>query len=140
MVSVIAVLFLVYSCATAWKVNGSDMPSVQVKKLIKISSIFLASALAQSQIALARPEGVNRPDLLPKDLVPVIDVANFLSRGQEKKAISSINELEKQTGYRLRLLCQSYPNTPGLAIKDYWKIDDNVSTFQSKLIGPSAEP
>ena len=38
--------------------------------------------------------------------MPLIDVANFLSKGQEKKAVSEINELEKATGFKLRVLCQ----------------------------------
>jgi len=82
--------------------------------------------LSLIQVASARPEGVNRPDLLPKEQTSVIDVANFLSKGQEKKMISSIENLEKATGIKLRVLCQSYPNTPGLAIKEYWKVDDNT--------------
>ena len=55
-----------------------------------------------------------------------IDVANYLSKGQEKKVKASIAELEKNTGYKLRVLLQSYPNTPGLAIKNYWGVDDNT--------------
>lgn len=83
---------------------------------------------AAVQMASARPEGVNRPDLLPKELnVPLIDVANFLSKGQEKKIVASIVDLQKVAGWKLRVLCQSYPETPGLAIKDYWGVDDNVS-------------
>jgi hypothetical protein len=79
------------------------------------------------EVVHARPEGVNRPDLLPKGpKSSLIDVANFLSKGQEKKIVSSISELEKATGYKLRVLCQSYPNTPGLAIKEYWNVDDKT--------------
>lgn len=77
--------------------------------------------------AHARPEGVNRPDLLPSGpTTPLIDTANFLTKGQEKKVVEKLNKLEAATGFKLRVLCQSYPETPGLAIKDYWKVDGNT--------------
>ena len=119
-------LFSTMSNTAAWNMKIFKTNAFKTSKIVEISSILIASAIS-AQSAFARPEGVNRPDLLPKEFVPVIDVANFLSKGQEKKVISSINDLEKSTGYKLRLLCQSYPNTPGLAIKDYWNVDDNVS-------------
>ena len=76
--------------------------------------------------AAARPEGVNRPELLPKGpQTPLIDVGNFLAKGQEKRMVEKLNTLEKKTGFKLRVLCQAYPDTPGLAIKDYWHLDDD---------------
>ena len=52
--------------------------------------------------------------LLPHRMVP-----NQVLRLEKK-----IAKLEQDTGVRVRVLTQSYPNTPGLAIKDYWKVDD----------------
>ena len=46
-----------------------------VLKLISLPFILLG---VTSQVAFARPEGVNRPELLPSNKVNVIDVANFL--------------------------------------------------------------
>lgn len=73
--------------------------------------------------------GVNKPELLPKEFTPVIDVAGFLSDGQEKRIAQEIADIEKDTGFKLRVLAQNYPDTPGLAIKDYWNVDDATIVF-----------
>ena len=115
-----------HASSTRLTASTSDSTS-SWQRINQIAKVTLLSVAAFAQIANARPPGVDRPDLLPKEQnVPLIDVANFLSKGQEKKMVNDINELQKLTGYKLRVLCQSYPNTPGLAIKNYWGVDDNT--------------
>mmetsp|Transcript_6003 Transcript_6003/g.11360 ORF Transcript_6003/g.11360 Transcript_6003/m.11360 type:complete len:260 (-) Transcript_6003:205-984(-) len=71
----------------------------------------------------ARLEAVNKPDLLPKEPdAVIIQTQKFLTSGQVKRMSDIIRALEKDTGFRLRVLCQNYPNTPGLAIRDYWDL------------------
>lgn len=103
-----------------------DIVAPSISKAVGLLLLELSFATAVS--VSARPEGVNKPELLPKELntVALIDTANFLTKGEEKKVISKISELEKNTGIKLRVLCQSYPETPGLAVKDYWGVDDNT--------------
>merc|ERR1712232_956667 len=52
----------------------------------------------------------------------VIQVEKFLTSGQAKRLDNLLSSLERDTGFRVRVLCQRYPNTPGLAIRDYWDL------------------
>ncbi|XP_057832983.2 thylakoid lumenal 15.0 kDa protein 2, chloroplastic isoform X4 [Cryptomeria japonica] len=74
-------------------------------------------------------EGVNKPEMLPKEFTPLIDVAGYLSPSQESRMIEAIYNLEKDTGFKLRVLAQNYPETPGLAVRDFWQVDDNTIVF-----------
>lgn len=90
----------------------------------------LALAVTFSGVGFAEAKvGVNKPELLPKEFTTVIDVAGFLSDGQEKRLAKEIDSIEKDTGYKLRVLAQNYPDTPGLAIKDFWQVDDRTIVF-----------
>lgn len=90
----------------------------------------LALALSLTGVGIAEGKvGVNKPELLPKEFTSVIDVAGFLSDGQEKRLAQEITDIEKDTGFKLRVLAQNYPDTPGLAIKDFWQVDDRTIVF-----------
>ena len=62
---------------------------------------------------MARLDPVNRPDLLPSEFTPVIDVAGYLAPSEEKRLAAEVTALERDTGFKLRVLAQSYPETPG---------------------------
>eukprot|EP00981_Chlorochromonas_danica_P001447 scaffold300_cov173-Ochromonas_danica.AAC.15 len=106
------------------QLSSSFSSSTHFKKAI--ASLLLSASLFLPDMALARPEGVNKPELLPSEYTTVIDLTNFLTKGEEKKIKNIIADLESKTGFKLRILCQSYPNTPGAAIKDFWKTDDKT--------------
>ena len=66
---------------------------------------------------MARLDPVNKPELLPAEFTTVIDVAGFLTPREEAEIAKKIAALEKDTGFKLRVLAQNYPETPGLAIR-----------------------
>ncbi|KAI3522841.1 hypothetical protein L1887_00893 [Cichorium endivia] len=114
--------------------KSSDFGRLVSKFKSESLSIALSGALALavtlSGVGNAEAKvGVNKPELLPKDFTTVIDVAGFLSDGQEKRLAKEIDSIEKDTGFKLRVLAQNYPDTPGLAIKDFWQVDDRTIVF-----------
>ncbi|XVE61674.1 hypothetical protein DITRI_Ditri06bG0059000 [Diplodiscus trichospermus] len=102
----------------------------RAKSLNWVFSGALAFSLSLTGVGFAEAKvGVNKPELLPQEFTPVIDVAGFLSDGQEKRLAEEISNIEKDTGFKLRVLAQNYPDTPGLAIKDFWQVDDRTIVF-----------
>lgn len=88
--------------------------------LVSLVALFLALSLwAIAPVARA----YNNPDLLPEIKTPVIDLAKALTNVQEETLAKDIEQFEAETGWKLRVLTQ-YDRTPGLAIKEYWGLDD----------------
>jgi hypothetical protein len=113
--------------AAAAEPSSSSTPSSLPQRAAGLAA---AVALTLAPAAHARPEGVSRPDLLPKEPnVTVIDVAGYLAPSEEQRIKQTIDRLEKDTGFRLRVLAQAYPETPGLAVRDYWSVDDQTVVF-----------
>ena len=113
--------------STAMRVTKStdvqDVPVLTSRRQMLSVAGAATLLVATSQPAMARLEAVNRPDLLPSEKgLNVIQTENFLTKGQAKRMNDLLTALERDTGYRVRVLCQSYPNTPGLAIRDYWDL------------------
>ncbi|MEZ2241002.1 TPM domain-containing protein [Microcoleus sp.] len=88
---------------------------------------FLASAaaffLALSLWAIApAAHAFNNPDLLPQIQTPIIDLAKALTDIEEQDLAKNLDAFEAETGWKLRVLTQ-YDRTPGLAVKNYWGLD-----------------
>ena len=63
--------------------------------------LWIASGGLVPRPALARPEGVNKPELLPPGpMVRVIDLERFLTSGQVKAMEKKLEELERATGIK----------------------------------------
>ncbi|XP_050945084.1 thylakoid lumenal 15.0 kDa protein 2, chloroplastic [Cucumis melo] len=109
---------------------GDRLLHLPQKPLSFVLSGALALGITLSGVGFADAKvGVNKPELLPKEFTSVIDVAGFLSDGQEIRLKQEIADIEKDTGYKLRVLAQNYPATPGLAVKDFWQVDDRTIVF-----------
>ncbi|XP_024392565.1 thylakoid lumenal 15.0 kDa protein 2, chloroplastic [Physcomitrium patens] len=118
------------------EIEGCDAgnPGVSILRFAQKAGVALALGLSLSlggvdMAEAKRLEGVNKPELLPKEFTTVIDVAGFLSSGQVDRIKNAVESLEQDTGYKLRVLAQNYPTTPGLAVRDFWSVDDNTVVF-----------
>jgi len=65
----------------------------------------------------------DNPDLLPDHPTPVIDLAKILTDNQRQALEAEIDDFERVSGWKLRVLTQ-YDRTPGLAVKDFWGLDE----------------
>jgi len=65
----------------------------------------------------------DNPDLLPDHPTPVIDLARILTDSQRSALEAELNDFEQVSGWKLRVLTQ-YDRTPGLAVKDFWGLDE----------------
>lgn len=114
---------------TTTATSTSPLFASHLAALALAATFTLAPAISLPPAAHARLEGVNKPELLPREFTPVIDVAGFLTEGERARLRSTTEALERDTGVKLRVLAQNYPETPGLAIKDYWGVDDDTVVF-----------
>ena len=119
--------------ASSKSAASSEMTPTDVGRSFALALAVGAATLSlMVPPSLARLEGVNKPELLPStpgSSTFVIDVAGFLSDGQEKRIQKRAEALQADTGIKLRVLAQNYPDTPGLAIKDYWGVDGDTIVF-----------
>jgi hypothetical protein len=98
------------------------MPNPRIQRLsIGLIACFLTLLTWMTMPAPAR--AVNNPELLPDQVTPVVDLANYLPKLQEESLIQTINGFEEQTGWKLRVLTQ-YDRSPGRAVINFWGLDD----------------
>ena len=87
----------------------------------------LWAALLVLVISLGVPDpaaAYDNPDLLPDHPTPVIDLAKIFSDQQRASLEDSLNTVENETGWKLRVLTQ-YEQTPGLAVREFWGLDES---------------
>ena len=93
-----------------------------MKKLFEKVIIFVLGLVIMFSSG-GRTFAYDNPDLLPKEQTPIIDLAKALSEKQRLDLEASLNSYEQETGWKIRVLSQ-YEKTPGLAVKDYWNLDE----------------
>ena len=101
---------------------------------IALSTTMIGTMVSAPSPSNARLDPVDNPSLLPStpDEV-VIQTEKFLTSGQVKRMSDLIRSLEKETGFRLRVLCQNYPNTVSWYITNVSK-NFNKHFFLIKII------
>lgn len=108
-------------------VTGRSQP-LWFKPLLRyaVVSVFALALWLSPVHGLARSVAYayNNPDLLPDVQTPIIDLAKALTEKQEATLAKDLEDFEQETGWKLRVLTQ-FERTPGIAVKDYWGLDDH---------------
>ncbi|MEB3264063.1 MAG: TPM domain-containing protein [Synechococcus sp.] len=86
---------------------------------------LLLPALLLPLLLLGAPaaRAYDNPELLPDHPTPVIDLAKALTDQQRSNLEQQLEAFEQSSGWKLRVLTQ-YERTPGLAIRDFWDLDE----------------
>jgi hypothetical protein len=97
----------------------------QLSRTIRSSglAILLAMLLVLSPAWMSPAFADDNPELLPDHPTPVIDLARILTDGQRRALESELEDFAATSGWKLRVLTQ-YDRTPGLAVKDFWNLDE----------------
>jgi hypothetical protein len=93
-----------------WSGLGRWLPAALLALLCLLEGVAPASA-------------ADNPELLPDHPTPVIDLARSFSDTQRTNLENQLSQVEADTGWKLRVLTQ-YERTPGLAVKDFWNLDE----------------
>lgn len=97
----------------------------QLSRTIRSSglAILLAMLLVLNPAWMSPAFADDNPELLPDHPTPVIDLARILTDGQRRALESELEDFAATSGWKLRVLTQ-YDRTPGLAVKDFWNLDE----------------
>ncbi|MEB3303432.1 MAG: TPM domain-containing protein [Cyanobium sp.] len=91
---------------------GKSLLTILLTGVLILNPAWTSSALAD-----------DNPDLLPDHPTPVIDLARILTDGQRGALEAELDDFAATSGWKLRVLTQ-YDRTPGLAVKDFWNLDE----------------
>lgn len=62
-----------------------------------------------------------------------------MATGQVSRMRQKIEDLQARTGFKIRVLTQRFPQTPGLAIRDYWSVDADTVVLVADYFGGSGQ-
>ena len=91
--------------------------------ILRFCTLGLMLVLLLAPMAGQAAWAFDNPDLLPSQPTPVIDLAKLLTDGQRTALEQELEEFEATSGWKLRVLTQ-YDRTPGLAIREFWGLDE----------------
>ncbi|TGG84442.1 MAG: TPM domain-containing protein [Aphanocapsa feldmannii 288cV] len=89
---------------------------------------WLVGVLLSLALTLAGPvpmavQAYDNPELLPGRQAAVIDLARVFTEPQRQSLNTELERFEAEQGWKIRVLTQ-YDRTPGLAVKEYWDLDE----------------